>query len=358
MSEEFREENTKGEIINGEHEGWKWLSKIKLPRALSRLKDQAESRIRNEANKIKDKAMIVTNLKNQVKQLLSRVQQLERTIREKDDLIKKKNRHIAYLNKVNMRLRKKVNSLLDNLQYYRTLVLGNKEVDGYQTTVVKQQIKNNELIQQEIGKPIQSNKQEGFELSYENYESFLTEFNKLQNEYNKIAEGMIAEGFVTEGMIAEGTNEKIITGGAPPVVDTTADGTTVEMYAYTAVLNQNKALQNQIYNNTNVFTLSDQLSNNIISKTHTLKQINNVLIFIFLIAFAFACYKIYNIAGMDIITKVFICFTLFLAVFILHLIEYILIYTVPFIGALLTGFPYDPIFSLSKPGKYDYFPNP
>jgi hypothetical protein len=61
--------------------------------------------------------------------------------KEKDILIDKKNRHIAFLTKENTRLRKKVNSILDNLQYYRTLVLGNTEVDGYQSTVVKQQKK-------------------------------------------------------------------------------------------------------------------------------------------------------------------------------------------------------------------------
>jgi hypothetical protein len=337
MAEEFEEENTKGKIIDGEHEGWGWGNFVRLFRpsrpsvdlgAIRRRQEeerqQREKANREKANRERDEAARLANLDTQVKQLTAQVQQLESIIKEKDILIDKKNRHIAFLTKENTRLRKKVNSILDNLQYYRTLVLGNKEVDGYQSTVVKQQIKNDELIQQEIGKPIQPDKTEGFVLPYENYESFLSEITNLKDEYNRILEGF----------------------------------TDPTMSSYNSVFTQNQAVKNQIDNNTNVYSVNNQLSSNIIAKTNKLKWINVILIFLFLIVYVYACYKIYKINGMNIGKKVIIGFVMFLTIFIIHLIEYILVYVVPYIGALLIGTPYKPQYLFSKPGIYDYLPNP
>jgi uncharacterized coiled-coil protein SlyX len=159
MSENFTEENTKGEIISGdeEHDGFRWRNIAKIFRPVQQVdwlgirrrqdeerrnRERRDREARERDQRARDEVMRVRNMENQVRQLSARVKQLENTIKQKDILIGKKNKHIAFLKKENTRLRKKVNSLLDNLQYYRTLVLGNKEVDGYKTTVVKQQIKN------------------------------------------------------------------------------------------------------------------------------------------------------------------------------------------------------------------------
>jgi len=339
MSEEFKEENTKGEIIDGEQEGWGWGDIFKRFRPRQsvdwgairrrqeeerRNRERAEREQREREQRARDEANRVANLETQVRQLIAQVRQLESIIIEKDITIDKKNKHIAWLTKENTRLRKKVNSLLDNLQYYRTLVLGNREVDGYQKTVVEQQIKNDELIQQEIGKPIESNKKEGFQSLYENYENFQSEFNNLQNEYNKIAEGF-------------------------------ADETTS---SYNSVFTENKAVKNQIENSTNVYSVNNQLSSNIIAKTNYLKQINFILILLFFIVYVYGCYKIYKIEGIHIGKKVIVGLVMFLTIFIIHLVEYILVFTVPYISALLLGTPYNPPYLFNKPGKYDYLPTP
>ena len=334
MAEEFKEENTKGEIIDGEREGWGWANAIRRFRQRHsvdwgairrrqeeerRNRERIERQARERAQRIRDEANRVANLETQVRQLSAFVQQLRSIIVQRD----RKNKHIAWLTKENTRLRKKVNALLDSLQYYRTLVLGNKDVDGYQKTVVKQQIRNDELIQQEIGKPIQSNKQEGFDV-YENFESFQAEFNNLQNEYNKLAEGFTDQ--ITS--------------------------------SYNSVFTENQAVKQQIENNTNVYSVNNQLSSNIITKTNYFKQINLILILLFLIVYAYACYKIYKIQGMNLAKKLIIGFFIFLTVFIIHMVEYILVYTVPYISALFLGTPYTPPYLFSKPGMYDYLPNP
>uniref|UniRef100_A0A6C0K1U7 Uncharacterized protein n=1 Tax=viral metagenome TaxID=1070528 RepID=A0A6C0K1U7_9ZZZZ len=339
MSEEFKEENPKGKIIDGEHEGLGWgdFSKIFRPNPTfdwnALRKKQEEDRLNRErifreaaekAKRIRDEANRVNNLENQVKQLTARVQQLESIIKEKDKVIDKKNKHIDFLTKENTRLRKKVNALLDNLQYYRTLVLGNTDVDGYQTTVVKQQIKYDELLQQEIGKPVKTSKKEGFEPLYANYETLYSEFNNLQNEYNKIREGFYDP----------------------------------EIASYNSVFTENQAVKNQIENSTNIYSVNKQLSSNIIAKTDYLKKINLILICIFAIVYVYVCYKIYKIDGMNNGEKVAIGLVIISIIFIIHLVEYILVYSIPYISALLLGTPYNPPYLFSKPGIYDYLPTP
>jgi hypothetical protein len=209
------------------------------------------------------------------------------------------------------------------LQYYRTLVLGNKEVDGYQKTVVKQQIKNDELIQQEIGKPILSNKTEGFSNLYEYYENLQEDFTNLENEYK------ILEGYV--------------------------DSTTS---SYNAVFAENQAVKNQIDTTENEYSVDNQLSLNVLKKTNDLKYINFILICIFLIVYVYGCYKIYKIEGIHLAVKVVIMFVMFLTIFILHTIEYIIFNIFPYVSALIIGTPYNPPNYWKKPGIYDYLPTP
>jgi hypothetical protein len=357
MPEEFKEENTKGQVIegDGEHEGWGWgnfgnffrrpsfdfgairraqeEARRNIERAAREARERAERAQREKEKRERDAANYLHGLEDQVRQLRSYVDLLNRKIDEKDRLIDKKNKHIAWLTSENTRLRTKVNHLLDSLQYYRTLVLGNKEVDGYQKTVVKQQIKNDELVQQEIGKPIQSSK-EGFSLyareprsseneGFSHIDSFQSEFNNLQNTYNKIIEGYNSA---------------------------TA--------SYNSVFTENQAVKQQIENTTNVYSVNKQLSYNIIAKTNYWKQINFILICIFLIVYLYGCYKIYKTEGINLGEKVAIGLVMFLTIFIIHLIEYILVYTVPYMSALLLGTPYNPPYLFNKPGKYDYLPSP
>jgi len=360
MSEEFTEENITGEIIgDDEREGARRRVAFRpasrsfnifrgsifdfgavrrrqeeerrnRERAQREAAERAQREAAERARQERERANRLSNLENEVRQLTTRVQQstariqqLEQVIRNKDRIIWRKNRHIAFLTKENTRLRKKVNSLLDNLQYYRTLVLGNKEVDGYQKTVVKQQIKNDELIQQEIGKPILSNKTEGFSNLYEYYENLQEDFTNLQNEYT------VLEGYV--------------------------DSTTS---SYNAVFTENQAVKNQIDSNTNDYSVDNQLSLNVLKKTNDLKYINFILIFIFLIVYVYGCYKIYKVEGIHLAVKVLIIFVMFLTIFIVHLIEYIIFNTFPYVSALLIGTPYNPPNYWKKPGIYDYLPTP
>ena len=341
MAQEFEEENTKGEIIegeDGEHEGWGWGNFTRFFRPQPQIdwlgirRRQEEERITRErlvqeseerARRIRERDERIANLETQVRQLTARVQQLEQIIIDKDNTILKKNRHISFLTKENTRLRKKVNSLLDNLQYYRTLVLGNKEVDGYQKTVVKQQIKNDELIQQEIGKPILSNKTEGFSNLYEYYENLQEDFIDLQNDYK------VLEGYV--------------------------DSTTS---SYNAVFTENQAVKNKIDTTENEYSVDNQLSLNVLAKTNNLKYINFILICIFLIVYVYGCYKIYKIEGINVAIKVVIMFVMFLSIFILHMVEYILFNSLPYVSALVIGTPYNPPNYWRFPGIYDYLPTP
>jgi chromosome segregation ATPase len=265
MSEEFIEENTKGEIIkfdkddhqDGEQEGIKWGNIRNVFKTASntirhqfntassninnimrqqqeqarRIREQQERALREKAERERAEIMRVRNMENQIRQLSARVSQLESIIRDKDRLIDRKNKHIAFLTSENTRLRKKVNALLDNLQYYKTSVLGTDQVDGYKTTVVKQQLKIDELLQQEIGKPITATK-DGFENLYE---GFHYDYDSLKNEH------IILEGYVDQAMSS-----------------------------YNAVFVENQAIQNHIDNTTNVYSINNQLTSNIIAKQNTL----------------------------------------------------------------------------------------
>jgi DNA repair exonuclease SbcCD ATPase subunit len=261
--------------------------------------ENAESEIRDLANKITTLNKEVTSVQD--------------TIKAKDQLIEKKQNTIDNsLPKTSTKFQSEINSYLDDLQYYRTLVLGNDKMDGYATTLAKQKIKYNELNNKEFTNSLNFNNKEGVNELYEvPYETINTK-----------------EGFDTLTM------------------------------SYLSVLSQNKAINDKIETTTNIHSVNNQLSSNIISKTNILKIINYVLILVFLIVYAYACYKIYKIPEMDIFRKCAIGIVVFLTIFIIHLVEYTIAHFVPFAIAFFTGVPYSPLFLLSRPGKYDYLPNP
>lgn len=251
----------------------------------------------------------IRNLEIQIKQCNARIPQLENIIIEKDILIDSLNKEIEKLNKENMRLRKKVNALIDNLQYFRTLVLGNNEVDGYKDTVVKNQHKYEDLLQKEIGTPNDKSKKEGLS----NYEPL---YKSLQ------------EGFV------EGTA------------------------SYNAVFTENQVLKNKIDNTTNIHSIDNQLFTNTKRKINKWKFANYILIFLFCGAFLYGCYTLYNNPEINNLVKILFAIGMLLSILILHTIEYAILIIFPYISALLIGTPYDPSEYWNKPGIYDYLPTP
>ena len=301
MSEEFTEENLTSEMMDEEREGWKWFRNI-FNRARSTVSSGFGS---------------VNNYVNQAKIQLAQIRNLENLIRSLRNTIEEKTKDIAFLNKERIRLQNKNNSLLDNLQYYRTLTLGNSEVDGLQDVVVKQQIKNEELLKQEIAEPLnKTEKKEGLE-------NLINEDYILKNKSGKILEGLNADSSV-----------------------------------YSVVYNQNQAIKNQIEQNTNIYSVNNQLTSDLLAKRDTLKWVNKILIYIFLIVFAYACFKVYKMPNIGLSDKIVICILMLLTVFLIHLIEYVLFYAIPFLFTFLAGTPYRPPQFTVKPGIYDYFTSP
>jgi len=378
MSEEFIEENTTGEIIKfdkddgveyGEQEGIRRRKNTNIFKAIGnnirkqfnnvkkttqriaeqgreqalRIIDQKRRAQREAERRRQAEIQRVRNMENQIRQLSARVSQLENIIRDKDRLIDRKNKHIAFLTSENTRLRKKVNSLLDNLQYYKTSVLGTDQVDGYKTTVVKQQLKIDELLQQEIGKPITATK-DGFENIYEGFEY----------DFAKISGSGVAEGYRKNYglMSVESTdydslkNEHIILEG---FVDQ-------QMTAYNAVFIENQTMQNHIDNTTNIYSINNQLTSNIIAKRNILEYVNFVLIILFFIVYLYGCYKVYTINGMENNVKIAICIVMLFIIFILHTIEYIIFTILPLFIAFLVKTPIRPYKYFNKPSIYDYIP--
>jgi uncharacterized coiled-coil protein SlyX len=265
-------------------------------------------RAQDLTNKMKVAADRIQNLEIQIKQSTARIAQLENIIIEKDIIIDDLNKQIQKLNKENMRLRKKVNALIDNLQYFRKLVLGNDEVDGYKDTVVKNQMKYEDLLQKEIGTPVTS-KKEGLVNYKPSYES-------------------VQEGFV------EGTA------------------------SYNAVFTENQVLKNKIDNTTNVHSVDNQLFANTKRKINNWKFANYILIFVFCGAFLYGCYNLYKQPEMNDVVKILFAIGMLLSIIILHTIEYAIFNIFPYISALLIGTPYDPSEYWNKPGIYDNLPTP
>jgi uncharacterized coiled-coil protein SlyX len=259
-------------------------------------------------NKLKVAADRIRNLEIQIKQSTARIAELENIIIEKDILIDSLNKQIQKLNKENMRLRKKVNALLDNLQYFKKIVLGNDEVDGYKDTVVKNQMKYEDLLQKEIGPPVTS-KKEGFANYEQSYE-------------------LVQEGFV------EGTA------------------------SYNAVFTENQVLKNKIDNTTNVHSIDNQLFANTKRKINNWKFANYILIFVFCGVFLYGCYNLYKQPEMNYLVKILFAIGMLLSIIILHTIEYAILLIFPYVSALLIGTPYDPSEYWNKPGIYDYLPTP
>jgi len=244
--------------------------------------------------RIQEQDIVKSENETRIKQLQSRVFQLEGDIQRRDSAISKKNKRIKYATDENSRLKKKNNTVLDNLRYFRSQVFGNKKVDGYNDVVVKQQIAMENLKKQEIGNPISKK-----------------------------------EGFVTSGNAV-----------------------------YNAVVTQNEIVENQITNTINEHSVDNQLTMNILSKIAFMKTVNKILLFVFICTFIFGCYKVFSNTTMDLDmkAKIIISIGLFLTVVILHTIEYLFIHIAPFIMAFIIGTPHRVSQYWSKPGIYDYLP--
>ena len=212
-------------------------------------------------------------------------------------LVEKKRAHIVRLTNDNKALKIKNNYTLDDLQYNRSLIFGNKQVDGYKATEIEQRNIKKELINQPIATPI--------DIDFSNGK----------------------EGFIDESTAA-----------------------------YNNVFTQNSALENQITNVKNNHSIDNQLSKNLIQRKQVVQFINKILIFIFIIAFAYSCFKVYKLPNIDKYTKIGILLIVFLTIFIIHSIEYILLHAVPYFSALILGTPYNPKTYWNKPGIYDYLP--
>ena len=244
--------------------------------------------------RIEQQDRVKSENETRIQQLQSRVFQLEGDVQTRDSAISKKNKRIKYVTDENSRLKKKNNTILDNLRYFRSQVFGNKKVDGYSDVVVKQQIAMENLKKQEIGNPISKK-----------------------------------EGFVTSGNAV-----------------------------YNAVVTQNEIVENQITSTINDHSIDNQLTMNILSKITFMKTVNKILLFIFVCTFIFGSYRVFSntTLSLDMKTKIIISIGLFLTVIILHAIEYLFIHIAPFIMAFIIGTPHRVSQYWSKPGIYDYLP--
>ena len=226
-----------------------------------------------------------------------RINRLESSLSNLKTLIEKKRAHITQLTRENKELKLKNNTTLDHLQYNRSLVFGNDEVDGYKDSEINQHIIKTQLENQPIGTPI--------DIDFANK---------------------------TEGFINGSTS------------------------AYNEVTTQNRALENQISTVKNNHSIDNQLTINLLQRKKTVQFINKILIFIFIIVFVYSCFKIYQFPNMNKYTKIAIILIMFSIIFILHSIEYILLHAVPYFSALILGTPYNPKTYWNNPGIYDYLP--
>lgn len=232
----------------------------------------------------------------------TKVAGLELALSKLQELVEKKRAHIVRLTRDNKQLKIKNNYTLDDLQYNRSLVFGNNKVDGYKDIEIKQHDIKTTLENQPIGTPI--------DLVFSN--------DKDSHEQ---------EGFINESAAG-----------------------------YNNVFTQNRALENQITNVKNTHSVDNQLAVNLIKRKQFVQLINKILIFIFIIAFAYSCFKVYTLPNIDKYTKIAIILLMFSTIFIIHSIEYILLHVVPYFSALILGTPYNPKTYWNKPGIYDYLP--
>lgn len=221
-------------------------------------------------------------------------------------LIKSKRDEIIRLPKENKKLQKTNNNILDDLQYNRSLVFGSEKVDGYNDTEINQHIITNKLINQPFGTPLDI---------------------KLYNNDNETPKTDITEGFIS------GSNA-----------------------GYNAVYTENLALDNQITTVKNKHSIDDQLMKNILQRKSTTQFINKILIFIYVGVFLYTCFRLYRFPNINKYTKILIAIVIFSTISILHSIEYILLYTLPYMKSVLFGAPYKPPTYWSPPGKFDYLP--
>jgi len=227
----------------------------------------------------------------------TKVDEIDSALSNLKDLVEKKRAHIIQLPKDNKALKIKNNNTLDELQYNRSLVFGDNNVDGYKTTEITQHNILRELENQSFNTPIDIDFLNG------------------------------KEGFINGS-------------------DT----------AYNTVFTQNLALENQITNVKNTHSVDNQLAVNLIQRKQFVQLINKILISIFIIVFLYSGFKLFKFPYFDKYTKIGIWIGIFLTIFILHSIEYILLHAVPYFSALILGTPYNPNVYWNKPGIYDYLP--
>lgn len=78
----------------------------------------------------------------------------------------------------NNRLIGKNNTLLDSVQYFRTMIFGNKKVTGYEKALVDEKITNEKLRTQELGQTVK----EGYVTSDSTYNAVYTENQIVENQ--------------------------------------------------------------------------------------------------------------------------------------------------------------------------------
>lgn len=98
--------------------------------------------------------------------------------KEKDKYIANLEIQIRNMFSANNKLVKKNNSLLDNLQYFSSMIFGNKNVKGYNASMIDEKLKYENIKQQELSQSIQEN----FDVSTSAYNSVQTENEVISNQ--------------------------------------------------------------------------------------------------------------------------------------------------------------------------------
>jgi hypothetical protein len=101
-----------------------------------------------------------------------------RGCKEKDKYIANLEIQIRNMFSANNKLVKKNNSLLDNLQYFSTMIFGNKNVKGYNASIIDEKLKYENLKQQEFSQSVKEN----FDVSTSSYNSVQTENEVISNQ--------------------------------------------------------------------------------------------------------------------------------------------------------------------------------
>ncbi len=158
--------------------------KIKSSKATAKLNKKIGKTITKAAKKT---ANVAKKTANAVKKAAKGIKKTFSACKGKDRYISKlkKQIHSAKLKlqdmfSANNRLITKNNSLLDNMQYFRGLIFGNKNVKGYSEAIIDEKIKYDNVVQQELSQSVKEN----FSSSDSNYNAVKTENEILTNQLN------------------------------------------------------------------------------------------------------------------------------------------------------------------------------